>query len=104
MARLCRLRLGHGTDLRGSRAGDPVHVWVDETRPRNQARLTAWELGQEGVPHTLIVDNAGGHLMQHGRVDLVITGTDRTTHTGDVREQDGTYLKRSRRRQRRADL
>jgi methylthioribose-1-phosphate isomerase len=75
-------------------AGIPVHVWVDETRPRNQgARLTAWELGQEGVPHTLIVDNAGGHLMQHGRVDLVITGTDRTTRTGDVANKIGTYLK-----------
>lgn len=75
-------------------AGIPVHVWVDETRPRNQgARLTAWELGQEGVPHTLIVDNAGGHLMQHGRVDLVITGTDRTTYTGDVANKIGTYLK-----------
>lgn len=75
-------------------AGIPVHVWVDETRPRNQgARLTAWELGQQGVPHTLIVDNAGGHLMQHGRVDLVLTGTDRTTCTGDVANKIGTYLK-----------
>jgi methylthioribose-1-phosphate isomerase len=75
-------------------AGVPVHVWVDETRPRNQgAALTAWELGQHGVPHTLIVDNAGGHLMQHGMVDLVITGTDRTTHTGDVANKIGTYLK-----------
>ncbi len=75
-------------------AGIPVHVWVDETRPRNQgARLTAWELGQQGVPHTLIVDNAGGHLMQHGRVDLVITGTDRTTYSGDVANKIGTYLK-----------
>ncbi len=75
-------------------AGIPVHVWVDETRPRNQgARLTAWELGQQGVPHTLIVDNAGGHLMQHGLVDLVITGTDRTTYTGDVANKIGTYLK-----------
>ncbi len=75
-------------------AGIPVHVWVDETRPRNQgAALTAWELGQHGVPHTLIVDNAGGHLMQHGMVDLVITGTDRTTHTGDVANKIGTYLK-----------
>ncbi|MEW5960098.1 MAG: S-methyl-5-thioribose-1-phosphate isomerase [Chloroflexota bacterium] len=71
-----------------------VHVWVDETRPRNQgARLTAWELGQHGVPHTVIVDNAGGHLMQHGLVDLVITGTDRTTYTGDVANKIGTYLK-----------
>ena len=75
-------------------AGIPVHVWVDETRPRNQgAQLTSWELGQHGVPHTLIVDNAGGHLMQHGQVDLVITGTDRTTRTGDVANKIGTYLK-----------
>jgi methylthioribose-1-phosphate isomerase len=76
------------------RAGVPLHVWVDETRPRNQgAALTAWELGQEGVPHTVIVDNAGGHLMQHGRVDLVITGSDRTTRAGDVCNKVGTYLK-----------
>ncbi len=76
------------------RAGLPVHVWVDETRPRNQgAGLTAWELGREGVPHTVIVDNAGGHLMQHGRVDLVIVGSDRTTRTGDVCNKVGTYLK-----------
>jgi methylthioribose-1-phosphate isomerase len=75
-------------------AGIPVHVWVDETRPRNQgASLTAWELGQHGVPHTVIVDNAGGHLMQHGRVDVVITGTDRTTASGDVCNKIGTYLK-----------
>ncbi|MEC5127873.1 S-methyl-5-thioribose-1-phosphate isomerase [Verrucomicrobiales bacterium BCK34] len=75
-------------------AGIPVHVWVDETRPRNQgARLTAWELGQHGVPHTVIPDNVGGHLMQHGKVDLVITGTDRTTFTGDVANKIGTYLK-----------
>ncbi len=74
--------------------GIPVHVWVDETRPWNQgARLTAWELGQHGVPHTVIPDNAGGHLMQHGMVDLVITGTDRTTFTGDVANKIGTYLK-----------
>jgi len=74
--------------------GIPVHVWVDETRPRNQgARLTAWELGQHGVPNTVIVDNAGGHLMQQGLVDLVITGTDRTTYTGDVANKIGTYLK-----------
>ncbi len=74
--------------------GIPVHVWVDETRPRSQgARLTAWELSQHGVPNTLIVDNAGGHLMQHGLVDLVITGTDRTTYTGDVANKIGTYLK-----------
>ena len=72
----------------------PVHVWVDETRPRNQgARLTAWELGQHGVEHTVIVDNAGGHLMQHGRVDLCITGSDRTTARGDVCNKIGTYLK-----------
>ena len=76
------------------RAGLPVHVWVDETRPRNQgAGLTAWELAQEGVPHTVIVDNAGGHLMQHGRVDLVLVGSDRTTRTGDVCNKIGTYLK-----------
>ena len=75
-------------------AGLPVHVWVDETRPRNQgARLTAWELNQHGVPHTVIADNAGGHLMQQGQVDLVITGTDRTTRTGDVANKIGTYLK-----------
>lgn len=72
----------------------PVHVWVDETRPRNQgARLTAWELGQHGVPHTVIVDNAGGHIMQKGLVDLVITGSDRTTRCGDVANKIGTYLK-----------
>jgi len=74
--------------------GIKVHVWVDETRPRNQgARLTAWELGQHGVPHTVIADNVGGHLMQHGMVDMVITGTDRTTYTGDVANKIGTYLK-----------
>ena len=74
--------------------GVPLHVWVDETRPRNQgARLTAWELGQHGVPHTVIADNTGGHLMQHGLVDLVITGSDRTTYTGDVANKIGTYLK-----------
>ena len=74
--------------------GMDVHVWVDETRPRNQgSQLTAWELGANGVPHTLIVDNAGGHLMQHGMVDLVITGTDRTTRCGDVANKIGTYLK-----------
>lgn len=74
--------------------GIPVHVWVDETRPRNQgAFLTAWELGHHGVPHTVIADNAGGHLMQHGEVDMVITGTDRTTATGDVCNKIGTYLK-----------
>lgn len=73
--------------------GIAVHVWVDETRPRNQGALTAWELGQHGVPHTVIVDNAGGHLMQHGEVDLVIVGTDRTSATGDVCNKVGTYLK-----------
>ena len=74
--------------------GIDLHVWVDETRPRNQgASLTAWELAQHGVPHTVITDNAGGHLMQHGMVDLVITGTDRTTYTGDVANKIGTYLK-----------
>ena len=74
--------------------GIDVHVWVDETRPRNQgAFLTAWELGQHGVPHTVIVDNAGGHLMQHGQVDLCFVGTDRTTFTGDVANKIGTYLK-----------
>jgi methylthioribose-1-phosphate isomerase len=72
----------------------PVHVWVDETRPRNQgSRLTAWELARQGIAHTVIVDNAGGHLMQRGLVDLVITGTDRTTYRGDVANKIGTYLK-----------
>jgi len=75
-------------------SGIDVHVWVDETRPLNQgARLTAWELGEYGVKHTVITDNAGGHLMQHGLVDLVIVGTDRTTYTGDVANKIGTYLK-----------
>jgi methylthioribose-1-phosphate isomerase len=75
-------------------AGLPVHVWVDETRPRNQgASLTAWELREHGVPHTVIVDNAGGHLMQRGAVDVVLVGTDRTTATGDVVNKIGTYLK-----------
>jgi len=75
-------------------AGIDVHVWVDETRPRNQgASLTAWELGKHGVPHTVIADNAGGHLMQRGDVDLVIVGTDRVTRTGDVANKIGTYLK-----------
>jgi methylthioribose-1-phosphate isomerase len=74
--------------------GIDLHVWVDETRPLNQgARLTAWELGEHGVPHTVITDNAGGHLMQHGRVDLVIVGSDRTTANGDVANKIGTYLK-----------
>jgi len=72
----------------------PVHVWVDETRPWNQgSKLTAWELFQEGVPHTLIADNTGGHLMQHSMVDLVVVGSDRTTRTGDVANKIGTYLK-----------
>ena len=75
-------------------AGVKLHVWVDETRPRNQgASLTAWELGQHGVPHDLIADNAGGHLMQHGLVDFVITGTDRVSRNGDVANKIGTYLK-----------
>lgn len=75
-------------------AGIPVHVWVDETRPRNQgASLTAWELNAHGVPHDVIVDNAGGHLMQQGKVDLCIVGTDRTTADGDVCNKIGTYLK-----------
>jgi methylthioribose-1-phosphate isomerase len=74
--------------------GIPVHVFADETRPRNQgASLTAWELGQHGVPHTLIADNTGGHLMQHGMVDIVIVGTDRLTANGDVCNKIGTYLK-----------
>ena len=75
-------------------AGIALHVWVDETRPRNQgAALTAWELGRHGVPHSVIVDNAGGHLMQHGEVDMVIVGSDRTTAAGDVCNKIGTYLK-----------
>ena len=75
-------------------AGIDVHVWVDETRPRNQgAALTAWELGSHGVPHTVIADNAGGHLMQHGEVDLCIVGADRVTRTGDAANKIGTYLK-----------
>jgi methylthioribose-1-phosphate isomerase len=75
-------------------AGMDIHVWVDETRPLNQgARLTAWELGQRGVRHTVITDNAGGHLMQHGMVDVVIVGSDRATRTGDIANKIGTYLK-----------
>ncbi len=75
-------------------AGVPLHVWVDETRPRNQgAALTAFELGSHGVPHTIVVDNAGGHLMQHGKVDMVIVGTDRVAANGDVANKIGTYLK-----------
>lgn len=74
--------------------GIDIHVWVDETRPRNQgARLTAWELAQQSVPHTIIADNTGGHLMQHGMVDIVLVGSDRTTSTGDVANKIGTYLK-----------
>ena len=73
--------------------GIPVHVWVDETRPRNQGLLTAWELAQQGVPHTLVVDNAGGHLMQRGEVDIVLVGADRVTRHGDVCNKIGTYLK-----------
>ncbi len=88
----------HGTALAPVYAafneGIPVHVWVDETRPRNQgASLTTWELGHHGVPHTLIPDNAGGHLMQHGQVDIVFVGSDRTTANGDVANKIGTYLK-----------
>jgi methylthioribose-1-phosphate isomerase len=79
---------------RAHNEGVPIHVWVDETRPRNQgAGLTAWELGEHGVPHTVIVDNAGGHLMREGLVDLCIVGTDRTTAGGDVANKIGTYLK-----------
>jgi len=75
-------------------AGIPVHVWVDETRPRNQgASLTAWELGKHGVPHDIIVDNAGGHLMQHGMVDIAFVGADRVTTGGDAANKIGTYLK-----------
>jgi methylthioribose-1-phosphate isomerase len=75
-------------------AGIPLHVWVDETRPRNQgASLTAWELGKHGVPHTVVADNAGGHLMQHGQVDLAIVGADRVTRKGDAANKIGTYLK-----------
>jgi methylthioribose-1-phosphate isomerase len=78
----------------GHDSGRPIHVWVDETRPRNQgAALTAWELGHHGVPHTVIPDNTGGHLMQHAMVDLVIVGTDRVTANGDVCNKIGTYLK-----------
>ena len=74
-------------------AGIPIHVWVDETRPRNQGLLTAWELAGAGVPHTLVTDNAGGHLMQRGMVDLVLVGADRVTRRGDVCNKIGTYLK-----------
>ncbi len=90
--------IDHGTALapvyEAHRRGLAVHVWVDETRPRNQgARLTMWELQQAGVPCTLITDNAGGHLMQQGLVDIVITGSDRTTRSGDTANKIGTYLK-----------
>ena len=102
-AEACK-RIGeHGKTLLGSalspvyaahNAGLPVHVWVDETRPRNQgASLTAWELSRHGVPHALIADNAGGHLMQHGQVDIVIVGADRVTRRGDAANKIGTYLK-----------
>lgn len=75
-------------------AGIPVHVWVSETRPRNQgANLTCWELRRQGVPHTLIADNAAGHLIQRGEVDIVLVGTDRTTRAGDVANKVGTYMK-----------
>lgn len=74
-------------------AGIPLHIWVDETRPRNQGALTSWELGGYGIEHQYITDNAGGHLMQHGLVDMVIVGTDRTTASGDVCNKVGTYLK-----------
>jgi len=93
---LCSIDYGTATApiYAAHRAGIPLHVWVDETRPRLQgARLTAFELAEEGIPHTLITDNTGGHLMQHGEVDLCIVGTDRTTRTGDVANKIGTYLK-----------
>jgi len=87
----------HGTALSAvytaHDSGVPVHVWVDETRPRNQGLLTVWELGAHGVPHALIVDNAGGHLMQRGQVDVVIVGADRVSARGDVANKIGTYLK-----------
>jgi len=79
--------------FRGYDEGLDVHIWVDETRPRNQGALTSWELQNHGVPHTYIVDNAGGHLMQHGEVDMVLVGSDRTTRRGDVCNKIGTYLK-----------
>jgi methylthioribose-1-phosphate isomerase len=87
----------YGTALSGiyqaHDAGVPLHVWVDETRPRNQGLLTAWELAAHGVPHTLIVDSAGGHLMQRGDVDLVLVGADRVSGRGDVANKIGTYMK-----------
>ncbi|MGD9940669.1 MAG: S-methyl-5-thioribose-1-phosphate isomerase, partial [Clostridia bacterium] len=76
-----------------ARRGVPLHVWVDETRPRNQGALTSWELTQNGIPNTVVCDNAGGHLMQAGQVDIVIVGTDRTARNGDVANKIGTYLK-----------
>jgi methylthioribose-1-phosphate isomerase len=79
--------------FRAHEEGIPVHVWVDETRPRSQGFLTAWELRQQGIPHTIIADNVGGHLMQHGLVDLCLVGSDRTTAQGDVCNKIGTYLK-----------
>jgi methylthioribose-1-phosphate isomerase len=86
-------------------AGMPLHVWVDDTRPRNQgAALTAYELGSHGVPHTIVVDNAGGHLMQHGKVDMVIVGTDRVAANGDVANKIGTYQSAGGQGQRRAVL
>jgi len=94
--RLAAVELGTATApiYLAHKAGIAVHVWVDETRPRNQgARLTAWELGEAGIPHTVIPDNAGGHLMQHQMVDMVIVGSDRTTLSGDVANKIGTYLK-----------
>ncbi len=94
--RLATVELGTATApiYLAHQAGIPVHVWVDETRPRNQgARLTAWELGEAGIPHTIITDNTGGHLMQHKMVDMVIVGSDRTTLNGDVANKIGTYLK-----------
>jgi methylthioribose-1-phosphate isomerase len=87
MGRLC-------AGFKGVQQRNEIHVWVDETRPRNQgASLTAWELINQGVPHTVIADNTGGHLMQRGLVDIVITGADRVTRTGDVANKIGTYLK-----------
>jgi len=94
--RLACVELGTATSpiYLAHEAGIPIHVWVDETRPRNQgARLTAWELGEAGIPHTIIPDNTGGHLMQHQMVDMVIVGSDRTTKNGDVANKIGTYLK-----------
>jgi methylthioribose-1-phosphate isomerase len=94
--RLASVELGTATApiYLAHEAGIPLHIWVDETRPRNQgARLTAWELGEAGIPHTVIPDNTGGHLMQHSMVDMVIVGSDRTTLNGDVANKIGTYLK-----------